>query len=158
MSQEFIASKLDDILMLFQDYKVEKHTDDEKGYEFLDVGQYFIIIKNPEGENNLSIKLGKEFTLFFGGWHFEYTANEEGYRALIETMRTIIDCSKCVYRLKFENKSIFALGKVVTGSSTGCKAPKNILEGIEQFKKVKVRNAKLRLVSWQTEYNREFCF
>jgi len=149
---------VDDIMNLFQDYKIEKHTYDEKGYDFLDVGQYFITIINPEGENNLSVKLGKEFTLFFGGWHFEYAANEEGYREIIETMRTIIDCSKCVYRLKFEHKSIFALGKVVTGGSTGSKAPKNILDGIEQFKKVKVRNAKLRLVSWQTEYNREFIF
>lgn len=36
---------VNDILNLFQDYKIEKHTDDENGYEFLDIGHYFLTIK-----------------------------------------------------------------------------------------------------------------
>ena len=41
---------------------------------------------------------------------------------------------------------------------SGGKAPKNILNGINEFKKVKLKGAKLRLIAWQTEYNREFVF
>lgn len=64
---------VNDILNLFQDYKIEKHTDDEKGYEFLDVGHYFLTIKNPEGASDLSIKLGKEFVL---SMQFVFAAEE----------------------------------------------------------------------------------
>lgn len=149
---------LEDSLKLFQDYKIEKHTDDEKGYEFLDVGHYFITIKNPEGANDLSVKLGKEFTLFFGGWHKEYVASEEGYKSLIDTIRAIVDCSKCVYSMRFDNKTCFALGNVISENSIYGKAPKNLLNGIEEFKKIRLKNAKLRLISWQTEYNREFTY
>ena len=149
---------VNDILNLFQDYKIEKHTDDEKGYEFLDVGHYFLTIKNPERASDLSIKLGKEFVLFFGGCQKEFPVDEEGYKMLIAGIRSILDCTSCVYSLRFEHKSIFAFGKVVTESSSGGKAPKNILDGINEFKKVKLKGSKLRLIAWQPEYIREFVF
>ena len=38
------------------------------------------------------------------------------------------------------------------------KASKNILDGIDEFRKIKLRNARLRLIAWQTEFNREFFF
>lgn len=151
-----LESFMNDILNLFQDYKIEKHTDDEKGYEFLDIGEYFLTIINPDDAGNLSIRLGKFLTLFFGGWHTEYVADENGYKDLIASIRAIIDCSKCVYCLKFENKSVFALGKVVTQDAEKGKASKNILDGIDVFKKIKCRNTRLRLIAWQTEFNREF--
>lgn len=149
---------MEDILNLFQDYKIEKHTYDEKGYDFLDVGEYFLTIINPDDAGNLSIRLGKRLTLFFGGWHAEYIADENGYKDLIDSIRSIIDCTKCVYCLKFEHKSVFALGKVVTQNAEKGKASKNILDGIDEFRKIKLRNARLRLIAWQTEFNREFFF
>lgn len=149
---------LEDFLNLFQDYKIEKHTDDEKGYEFLDVGEYFLTIINPDDAGNLSIRFGKRFTLFFGGWHTEFVADENGYQDLIASIRAIIDCSKCVYCLKFEHKSVFALGKVVAQNAEKGSPPKNILDDIDEFKKIKLKNARLRLIAWQTEFNREFNF
>ena len=44
---------VNDILNLFQDYKIEKHTDDENGYEFLDVGHYFLTIKPRRSKRSL---------------------------------------------------------------------------------------------------------
>lgn len=149
---------MEDILNLFQDYEIEKHTYDEKGYDFLDVGEYFLTIINPDDAGNLSIRIGTRFTLFFGGWHAEYIADESGYKDLIDSVRVIIDCTKCVYCLKFEHTSVFALGKVVTQNVEKGKVSKNILEGIDEFKKIKLRNARLRLIAWQTEFNKEFFF
>lgn len=155
---EIMQHYMEDILNLFQDYKIEKYTYEDKGYDFLDLENCFLTIKNPENSGDLSIKIGKEFTLFFGGWHYEYTLDEEGYRKLIDDIRNIINCVKCVYSLRLENITHYALGGVMLEDSNDRKTPRNLLNGINEFKKIRTKGSKLRLIAWQTEYNKEFVF
>lgn len=154
----FTSNKINELLSLLAGYRTEKHTFEDKGYDFLDVGQCFITVRNPEEANNLSIKTGKEFTLFFGGWHKEYAADEEGFNEMIQVAQSILNCSQGVYILNSMNTSRYTIGPILSHKELKEKFIKNILHTNPEFKGLKLKNARLRLVAWQTEYNKEVCF
>lgn len=154
----FTLEKTNELLDLLAEYRTEKHTFEDKGYDFLDVGQYFVTVRNPEETNNLSIKLGNEFTLFFGGWHKEYDANDEGFKEMVKLLQSIIDCSQCVYVLSSLSVSRYAIGKVLSEKEVNDRNVKAIINAYQEFKGIKLKNVKLRLIAWQTEYNKEVCF
>lgn len=153
----FTLEKQNELLSLLAEYKTEIHTFEDKGYDFLDIDQVFVTVRNPEGTNNLSVKLGKEFTLFFGGWHKEYPATEEGYTEMLQVLQAITNCSQCVYVLSTFSSSRYTIGKTLSEKELNDKSVKSILNSNVAFKGVKLRNAKLRLIAWQTEYNKEIC-
>ena len=53
----FTSNETDELLGLLSGYKTEKHTFEDKGYDFLDVEQCFITVRSPEEANNLGIYL-----------------------------------------------------------------------------------------------------
>ncbi len=154
----FTLGKIDELLSLLTGYKTEKHTFEDKGYDFLDVGQSFIMVRNPEEANNLSVKTGNEFTLFFGGWHKEYEASDEGFNELLQDVQSLINCSQCVYVLSSASSSRYALGKVLTRDEINDRTLKNIINSYQEFRGIKLKNVRLRLIAWQTEYNKEVHF
>ena len=154
----FTSNKTDELLGLLSGYKTEKHTFEDKGYDFLDVEQCFITVRSPEEANNLSIKIGNEFTLFFGGWHKEYTTDEGGFSEMVQALQSILNCSQCIYMLSLTNASRYAIGPVLSHRELNEKSIKNILYTYPEFKGVKLKNVRLRLIAWQTEHNKEVCF
>lgn len=154
---KFILEKIDELLSLLAGYTTEKYTFESKGYDFLDVGHWFITVKNPEKTYDLSIKTSNVFTLFFAGTQREFAANEEGFNSLKEAMLAILNCTQCVYVLRTAQSSYYTVGKILQESELDSKTIKNIINSVPKFKKVKIKNAKLRFVAWQSEYNKEFC-
>lgn len=151
----FTSVKADELLRLLAGHKTEKHTYKDKGYDFLDVGQYFVTVKNPEGTNNLSVKIGNEFTLFFAGCQKEYSATEEGFAEMVKVLQAIIDCSLCVYALYTEGSSRFTIGRILKEKELNDRMIKELIYSCQEFRGIKFRNVKLRLIAWQTEYNKE---
>ena len=154
----FTTSKLDMLLETLQEFKTEVHTADDKGYDFLDDGQYFISVINPEGTNNLAVKLGNGFTLFFGGWYQEYLANEEGFNNLIENIKDILKNNSCIYILSTPGSTRYVIGETIFVDDMQSRSLKNKILSIPEFKKTSLRNAKFRVVYWNAKYNREVYF
>lgn len=155
-SNKFTLEKTDELLSLLAGYKTKKYTFENRGYDFLDVGQLFVKVENPEKTNDLSIKTGDVFTLFFAGTQKEFPADEQGFNELKKSVQAIIECSQCVYVLNTTNGSRYAIGDVLSEKEINNKTIKSIISSFSEFKDQKVRNGTLRLVAWQTEYNKEF--
>lgn len=154
----FTEKKKDELLSLLAGYKTENHTFEDKGYNFLDVGQFFVTVKNPEKTIDLSVRIGNGFTLFFAGTQTEFEFTEEGFENLKHFMQSILNCSQCAYVLITSNGTRYSIGKVLSDKEINEKTLKNIINSCAAFKNVKLKNAKLRLIAWQTEYNKEACF
>jgi len=154
----FTTSKLNMLLETLQEFKTEVHTADEKGYDFLDDGQYFISVLNPEGTNNLAVKLGIGFTLFFGGWYQEYSATEEGFNSLVENIKDVLDNNKCIYILSTEGSTRYVIGETLFVDQMQSKSLKSKILSIPEFKKSSLRNARFRVIYWNAKYNREVYF
>ena len=154
---KFTLEKIDELLSLLVGYETQKYTFENKGYDFIDVGQLFVKVKNPEKTNDLSIKTSDVFTLFFAGTQKEFPANEQGFNELKILVQAILDCSQCVYVLNTTDGSRYAIGKVLSVKEINDKTIKNIINSFAEFRKMKMKNAKLRLIAWQSEYNKEFC-
>ena len=154
----FTTNKLNMLLETLQEFKTEVHTADEKGYDFLDDGQYFISVLNPEGANNLAVKLGIGFTLFFGGWYQEYSATEEGFNSLVENINDVLDNNKCIYILSIEGSTRYVIGETLFVDQMQSKSLKSKILSIPEFKKSSLRNARFRVIYWNAKYNREVYF
>ncbi|MCM1165607.1 MAG: hypothetical protein NC299_06755 [Lachnospiraceae bacterium] len=97
--KEFAAeNRLADILALLDGSgcKCMVHRNDEDEYSFLKDGEVSVEIPNPYVERAMFIDLQDEISLFFGDeWHGHYYPDEEGFRALCETVRGIMSNELC---------------------------------------------------------------
>ena len=84
----------DTIIEKYKDLNPEVHLPDERGYEFLNDGDYFVTIC---GENNLSIQFSDCITVFFGGWYNRFIDAADA----IKVIDDILSRTLCVYVLVF---------------------------------------------------------
>ena len=96
--------------------------------------------------------------MFFGGWHKEYATDEGGFSEMVQALQSILNCSQCIYTLSLTNASRYTIGPVLSHRELNEKSIKNILYTYPEFKGVKLKNVRLRLIAWQTEHNKEVCF
>ena len=80
----------DTIIEKYKDLNPEVHLPDERGYELLNDGDYFVTLC---GENNLSIQFSDCITVFFGGWFNRFIDAVDAIKVIDE----ILSRTLCVY-------------------------------------------------------------
>ncbi len=139
----YTNSKRDQVLSLLGALKFEEHTYQDKGYEFLEVDSTFITIYNPNNQERISIELGEEFRLFFGGWQTKFDANDDGCFLFINAVKGILSSLLSVYVLEVEDGIKHELAETFSINDI-----KEVAILIPAFKKYKLKNAKLRINTW----------
>lgn len=145
---EFTVSKKDNILALFGLYKTVVNDHNDKGFDFLDVGHLFITAYNTNEFTRMSVKIGRDFELFFGGWYRHYHATEEGYKSLVNDINGILTNAYCVYVVHTEHKSAYELEEARIANSV-----KTSIQKIKKFKRLKPKNARFKKIFWDATRN-----
>lgn len=114
--EDFTVEKLNELAEKYHHLKPSIHTHDEDGYDWLDDDEYSrcLVIPNPNPNGqDIEVASNYELTLYFAGSHAHFTADEEGYEDLCETIDAILTCRECAYTCIYDGWSfIFGLGSV----------------------------------------------
>lgn len=88
-----VKSVKEDLLKFLSDYEVYVYTRADKGYEYLGMYSFMLVIKNPYSNETLDIELGGSFTVFFSNWHAHYFAFDSEYEQMKKDIRGLLNGS-----------------------------------------------------------------
>ena len=88
-----VKSVKEDLLKFLSDYEVYVYTRADKGYEYLGMYSFMLVIKNPYSNETLDIELGGSFTVFFSNWHAHYFAFDNDYEQMKRDIKGLLSGS-----------------------------------------------------------------
>lgn len=149
----FTTSKKDNILALFGLFKTVVDDHNVRGFDFLDIGHLFITAYNTDETTRISVKIGRDFELFFGGWYRHYHATEEGYKSLVNDINGILTNTYCVYFVHTAHRSVYELEDAGIANSV-----KTSIQKIKKFKRLKPKKARFKKIFWDAARNIDICY
>lgn len=96
-------TKREEIIKYLLVYNPLVYTKMDEEFNYLDGDGIAICAKNVSGEE-IIIELEDEFSLFFGGWHAHYCADESDYSYFIRDLESILNGKKYAINVKCNNE------------------------------------------------------
>ncbi len=81
-----------DILRLIEKNEIDIHDHTEKGYDFLESDEFFIMVKNKTSSQYLSLQIGiNKLIIFCGGSSISFGSKDEDYNTFVLTLKQIFN-------------------------------------------------------------------